>query len=232
MQSNDSRTCDMCGTPLSYLPNPRLKRFCSSACYHGYRAQSGRLDIACEVCGTIVNVKRSVRNPRFCSFACRVRAQQRTPGFTDEDVSRFWQKVDRSGSDQACWLWTASVDERGYGKVWWNRRIHVATHVSWILAFGDPVPPMVCHHCDTPGCVNPSHLFAGNSVINMADMVQKGRSARGERAFKAKLTEDNVRQIRQLALKGVSVTEIAATFGVHSSTIYAIRLGKAWKHVA
>jgi hypothetical protein len=32
---------------------------------------------------------------------------------SSKTAARFWRKVDRSGD---CWLWTAGVDRRGYGR--------------------------------------------------------------------------------------------------------------------
>lgn len=47
----------------------------------------------------------------------------------------------------------------------------------------DPIPDGldVCHRCDNPPCVRPSHLFVGTSLDNRRDAAAKGRTARGER---------------------------------------------------
>jgi hypothetical protein len=66
--------------------------------------------------------------------------------------TRFWSKVDKSGS---CWLWTASRDPQGYGQfgvVKSHRWAYMDTH--------GPLPDHLelDHLCRTPACVNPEHL--------------------------------------------------------------------------
>lgn len=48
----------------------------------------------------------------------------------------------------------------------------------------------------------------------------------------AKLTEAQVAEIRQRARDGASVKVLALEFGVHTNTVYRIRRGAGWSHVA
>lgn len=90
---------------------------------------------------------------------------------------RFWPKVEKAGPGD-CWLWTAGVDGHGYGKVKIEGRCLKASRVSWELHNGAiPEGLDVCHSCDTPLCVNPSHLWLGTQLDNMRDMAAKGRRA-------------------------------------------------------
>ena len=89
----------------------------------------------------------------------------------------------------------------------------------------------VCHRCDNRACINVAHLFLGTHEENMVDAKNKGRLTGlvGELNHKAKLTPDNIRQIRACTGKQV---DIAKQFGVSSVLIGKIQKRKLWAHVA
>lgn len=93
---------------------------------------------------------------------------------------RFWKKVLKT---EGCWLWLGAPTTVGYGLIWANRRNWFAHRLSWQFHCG-PIPEgdgyhgmCVLHHCDTPLCVRPDHLFLG--ADNNADMMMKGRQVSG-----------------------------------------------------
>lgn len=129
-----------------------------------------------------------------------------------------------------CWEWTGAFDPKGYG----HKKRHgtnVASRVVWIEVHG-PIPDgmEVCHHCDNPPCVRPSHLFLGTHKDNADDMLRKGREYReyGDRHHNIKLTDVQVAQIRNLgATTGLSHRAIGEMFGVSNSHIGKILRGRA-----
>lgn len=149
------------------------------------------------------------------------------------DVPRFWAKVDKRGTDE-CWPWTGAKSTCNtkytpmtYG-AFKQRRAHRA---SWIISNGRQPQPgyVICHRCDNPLCVNPSHLFEGTRADNQRDMQVKLRSGvLGEKNPKAKLTPDQVRLIRKSTQ---SDALLALQFGVWASTIYCIRTRRKWRHI-
>lgn len=148
------------------------------------------------------------------------------------DASAFWSKVARSDS---CWTWSGHRDRQGYGELH-HRGMYLRAHrVAWQLMNG-PIPDglHVLHHCDNPPCVNPAHLFLGTNADNVADKTAKGRGrgGRGEAHRNAKLTADQVREIRELAASGLTQREIAARYGVRHTAIGKILRGERWGHLS
>ena len=145
---------------------------------------------------------------------------------------RFWAKVDKS---DGCWLWRGATIWSGYGKLWVSGAYVRAHRLSYELAHG-PIPDglCVCHRCDVRLCVNPSHLFLGTIVENLADMRAKGRQApvprlRGEAHGRSKLTSDQVSRARALA-GTMRQADIAALLGVSQTHISRIVAGDSWGH--
>jgi len=142
----------------------------------------------------------------------------------------FWRHVNKT---EGCWLWTATVSRKGYGKFKVNRRTQMASRVAWLLCVG-PIPDglWVLHRCDNPPCVNPAHLFLGTSEDNVADRDAKGRVRHGETHPCAKLKASEVASIRSLHSEGASLWFLAGKFGVTSAHISDIVNGRKWKQLA
>jgi hypothetical protein len=133
-----------------------------------------------------------------------------------------------------CWNWTGPKIGKGYGmiRVPWTRSPGYVHRVAWIVHNGDiPRGMLVCHKCDNRLCGNPDHLFLGTSGDNLQDMRGKGRHLYGERNTGAKLTEEQVLQIHELAKTGLAQAKIAAQFGVGQMTICRILRGERWNHI-
>lgn len=163
---------------------------------------------------------------RFCSRPCVVQFQK-SPAVLEE---RFWSRTAK-GEPDACWLFTGSPNDGGYFQI--SRSRMMAHRFSYELHHG-PIPDgaFVCHSCDNPACVNPAHLFIGTAAENSADMARKGRAAKGEQNGSAKLTAEQVREIRAAWAAGETQTSIAKRYSVRQTMVSQIVLHQAWKHLA
>jgi hypothetical protein len=135
-------------------------------------------------------------------------------------------------TESGCWIWTAATSNKGYGVMGvGSSRVMLAHRIAWTLYNGEiPAGLRVLHKCDTPACVNPSHLFLGTQRDNVHDMQRKGRSPYrgGEDRGLAKLSDRDAQEI----LEAVGThREIAARYGVDHSQVTRIKGRKAWRHV-
>ncbi len=166
-------------------------------------------------------------------------------------ASRFWTYVRKAGPDE-CWEWlgcrTAGKGTDSYGRIQTGEGLDGAHRVSWRLHYGDiPEGRWVLHKCDQRFCVNPSHLFLGDCQANVDDMVSKGRNShgemhwarkspermpRGEKVSTARLTEQQVRDIRRRFAAGeANKLQLAREYGVAPYTIHCILARITWRHV-
>ena len=150
-------------------------------------------------------------------------------------AERFWAKVNKAGPTQPhmttpCWVWTGAIGTHGYGaigvgsKTDGTRTVDTAHRVGFLLQGGTLTPEKPCalHRCDFKPCVRCDHLFAGTPAQNASDRNQKGRTASGEDAGPAKLTNRQVRVIRLLSAYGHLQREIGKRFGVARSNVSMI----------
>jgi len=84
--------------------------------------------------------------------------------------------MSRINKTDGCWYWTGRERTKGYGGFTISNKECLAHRVSYEHFVGPIATGLfVCHRCDTPGCVNPAHLFLGTNSDNINDMYAKGR---------------------------------------------------------
>lgn len=157
-------------------------------------------------------------------------------------LSRFFASVYRHGGD-GCWLWTRAfrVSRCGHKRGIFNAggKHFSASRFAYMVENG-PIPSMmlVCHKCDNPLCVRPSHLFLGTHADNAIDCVTKGRHAaqtgtqnvaRHERHPNAKLTMAKAEAIRSAWYPGYGKRRLAKMYGVSLGAIKTVLAGRSWK---
>lgn len=89
----------------------------------------------------------------------------------------WWESRTMVSPTTGCQVWMGAVCRQGYGRVRRKGRSPMLVHrLRYELAYGPfDAALKVCHRCDNPGCVNPTHLFLGTQEDNLRDMFKKGR---------------------------------------------------------
>lgn len=139
---------------------------------------------------------------------------------------RFFASL--SPGANGCWLWTGYRNRDGYGRLKVARRMTLAHRLSYALVHG-PIPSgkLVCHHCDTPACARPDHLFLGTDRDNAADKIRKGRQF-------TILNPATVARLRRAAIRfrrHGTVARLARATGLSYGTVYSAVVGLSWKRL-
>src|SRR2546421_2098989 len=131
----------------------------------------------------------------------------------------FWahHRVVRHGR-WVCWAFLGTKPNQ-YGRVNINGREWLAHRFAYNLAFG-PIPEglLVCHHCDNPMCMRPSHLFLATDKENMMDSAEKGRLSYAKRPLQ-------IPAVKALAIRRASGSylEIARKYGASIRSVGRIK---------
>jgi hypothetical protein len=162
--------------------------------------------------------------------------------YTINDLIRFWVKIDRSGGPDACWPWQGTVTRNSDGSGGWtpyrglfsiHGKNYFAARVSYFFEYRvDPGRLFVCHECNNPICVNPTHLFLGTQSDSIKHAAECDRRARGSLHSQSCLREEDIPVIRGRLAAGDSYSSIARDFDVSKSSIRAINLGRTRTHVS
>lgn len=169
-------------------------------------------------------------------------------------IDRFEKKFSK-GAPEECWNWNASCSGGRYGAFTVDGKQRGAHCVSHEIYVGEvPDGKLVCHSCDNPKCVNPSHLFIGTPLDNMQDKLIKGRHSNGakhaatfkdsplfkgalkygENHHQSKLTDDQRREIVANIANGMTQRAIAKLYGITQSMVSVIKktsTERAWNVV-
>ena len=141
------------------------------------------------------------------------------------------QRIERMSTpvpEIGCWVWLGCVSNAGYGLAQSKRRAKLmSAHRVAYEAFKGEIPEgkIIAHACDNKLCVNPDHLWIATHKQNSVDMVEKKRSARGERCGKSKLNKEQIKFIRE---SDFSHRKLGAMFNVSHANIGYIKRGATW----
>lgn len=181
--------------------------------------------------GTFTRGRRSAwkwSRARFCGKSCsgKARGPRSMPRRPAADrFEALWMPEPMTG----CHLWVGGVDHHGYG-LFWNGERSIGAHRFAFELVNGPVPEglHVLHHCDTPACCNPLHLYAGTPADNVRDALERGRFAVGSRAAMARTTEAVVALGRARRLRA---REFARETGLSLSAARQALNGETWRHL-
>ena len=137
------------------------------------------------------------------------------------------------------WIWNLAKDHGGYPCInlkslnCGSNRAHRVALMSYQCRLLDKneVARHLCDKGQRRDCCNPLHLVAGTHTQNGQDRIEHGIFGKGETHPNAKLTENDVREIRRRYESGETQISLASEYKVSQSTIRDVMHRRSWKHV-
>lgn len=155
------------------------------------------------------------------------------PSFSFEEKVKIFERIYKKckiDPDTGCWLWQGTKTKDGYGMIS-IRGKEMKVHRVMAALFGEVLTEddLIRHfECSERSCNCPHHLRVGTPADNSQDMVNSGRSLKGELNPASKLKKEEARSI----IKDERKTRlIAEQYDVSTSHVRAIQTGKRWTHL-
>jgi hypothetical protein len=146
-----------------------------------------------------------------------------------------WLETTTLQGTEDCILWPFGVGSHGYGYLSYDGSQLLAHHVVLILHHRLlPVGLEETRHlCDNKLCVNNSHLVVGEPLDNAADRKRAGTTYPGSQRYNAKLTEEDVKAIRNAPEYWGICRQLARKYGVSHQLISDLRNpnNPRWNHI-
>jgi len=149
-----------------------------------------------------------------------------------KSIDQVWHELqcEADYSEGDCWLIHKGCPIGiGYRSRRANNKYWYVHHIADFMARGKAPPNTVrLHSCDNPNCINPEHIKRGTHADNVADKVAKSRHMHGETHYRAKLTEEQAREIKYA--EG-TYAELGRKYGISRGGIHNIKSGISWGHI-
>lgn len=157
--------------------------------------------------------------------------KEHTPNGT---LRKFFEEAILVETDD-CIVWPYATNVGGYGVLGsgGKRGRQIKVHRLALEQTAGPAPegkPLACHGpCHNRACFNPRHLYWGSERDNAEDRRRDGTHFVGEQHPAAKMTAEQVADIRDRYARGLAnQPQLAAEFGLRQQQISHIVRGKSW----
>lgn len=215
--------CMNCGEPF-YVRELNPRKHCSAKCRD--ESSEKKKAVVCANCGRNFKYKHRNSSTKYCGPAC-YHASQKKP----MTIDRLFHGTTRTDSGCLNRPWGSTIS--GYSSFNVDGKTKLAHRVSYEMHYG-PIPDglVVCHKCDNPFCIEPTHLFVGTHKDNTQDALQKNRLVRGEAAKNSKLTDQDVLTIRaRHKAGGITAAALAKEYKVSIALMSFVINRQRWTHL-
>jgi DNA-binding transcriptional regulator YiaG len=140
-------------------------------------------------------------------------------------------------TEDGCWMWEGATNPQDYGVIEVKNESYRAHRLSYEVFCGElKEGKQINHKCHKRTCVNPAHLYQGTHQDNMDDAVEEGSyketTLKGEEMHNAKLTGEDVKELRQrYKNEDISQRDLADEYGVCQRTVSQVVNHEKWTHV-